>query len=500
VNRSHRQRSWWERLVRLLDLSLFQMHAWVFTRRWWLLAEGLPALAMAVCVGVLWSAQVRGPSRELIARYDLAVERALGRKDLANAKVCVRKLVLLDEPEPRTRYALACLAGHDGDLPRARRLMSDLAPETGAGYPPAHFWMAKHLMGQQAPSREGQLDGTEAVIHHLERSLASTDHRQEAHERLAQLYAAQGKSAEAARHLEEAAPQRLELYRPLAEAYLSRGDDVRFHRAAKQAQDYFQGQVEADPNNLPARIAWAAVCRLENKLDQAEKILQDGLAASNDARLGAALADVYLAKADRLAANDPRELAPRLNLLHKSLAVSPNHPQTLNRLAIFLRYSGPQADAARAVLKDLLAQVQVPGTVHLLLGSMATAEGKWDEARLHLEQAYRLDPQLPALVNNLALALAEGESLDLERALRLAEEAVKLAPDQAEMLATRGRILARLQRWPDAVADLESALASSPDQAALHAILDQAYAALGDAEMAQRHRRLSGQGPDDPVK
>jgi tetratricopeptide (TPR) repeat protein len=494
-----RSLSWWEGLLRLADVAMFRLHAWVFTRRWWLLVEGLPALLLAVGAVVLWVGQFRGPDRGLISRYDLAMEQALARDDLASAKVYVRKLVLLDEPGPRTRYALARLAEHEGDLPRARRLMSDLAPSTGPGYPSAHFWLAKRLLDEQAQRGPGPPGETQAVIQHLEQALVSTAHRQEAHERLAQLYKAKGDPAQAAKHLEEAAPQRPELYLQLAEVQLGRRDDVRFQRAAKQARDYFQGQVEIDRNDIPARISWAQVCGLEEEFEEAEKILEDGLAASNDARLREALTQTYLAGADRLGTDDPRELAQRLDLLRKSLQVSPNHPETLNRLAMFVRYSGPQADAARAMLKDLLAQAQVPVTVHLLLGSTAAADGKWEEARLHLEQAYRLDPRLPALLNNLAWTLTQGHTPDPERALTLADEAVKLAPDQPEMRATRGRIRARLQRWQDAVSDLEAALANGSDPGVLHPVLAEAYAALGDAEMAERHRALAAKAQPIPA-
>ena len=102
--------------------------------------------------------------------------------------------------------------------------------------------------------------------------------------------------------------------------------------------------------------------------------------------------------------------------------------------------------------------------------------------------------RLPALLNHLAWALTQGETPDLERALRLADEAVKLAADQPEMRATRGRILARLQRWQEALTDLEAVLASSDEQAELHAVLAEVYTALGDTEMAERHQGLAPRG------
>ena len=158
MNRRHRRLSWPERLWWTSDLIAFHVHTWIFTRRLGLLAQGLPALLLAVGFLVLWIGQGDGPDRDLISRYDLAVERALASDDLVSAKVYVRKLVLLDEPGPRTRYALARLAEHEGDLPRASRLMSDLAPYPGSGYPAAHFWVAQRLLDQQSSRFAGPPD------------------------------------------------------------------------------------------------------------------------------------------------------------------------------------------------------------------------------------------------------------------------------------------------------------------------------------------------------
>lgn len=467
---------------------MFHVQAWVCTRRLWLLAEGVPAVAATVGVALLVIGQFRGPDRELIARYDLEVERALARQDVAAAKVYARKLVLLDELGPRTRYALARVAEHEGELDRARRLMSELALETGGGYPPAHFWLAQQTMRQTAG---GARIPAGVVIHHLEQSLRSTDDRQQAHEWLADLYAARQDLAEAAEHLEEAAPRRPELYLQLAEIQACRKDDVRFRRAAKQAVEYFRQRVERQADDVEARIGWARVNVLDKDEAEAEKILREGLAMSDDARLREALARVYLARADRLAGDTPQELGERLELLTKALHSSPHHVEALNRLAAFVRRTDPSAYPTRAVLKDLLAKGQNPAAQHLVLGSAAAAEGKWEEARLHLEQAYRVEKRLPALLSNLAWVLANGEPPELERSLSLTDAALELAPDDPEVRGTRGQILARLQRWPDAVADLEAALPAASDPAALHDVLGEAYAALGDVEMAERHRALA---------
>ena len=476
----------------LVDAVVYHVQAWIFTRRPWLLVQALPALVVGGGVLAIFASQFGGPDNDLVSRYDLAVEDALARDDLPTAKVYSRKLVLLDELGPTTRYALARVAEHEGDLFRARRLMSELAPTTGSGYPSAHFWMAKQLLGgkpQGSPVRVAE------TVHHLEESLSSSQNRQQAHEWLGQLYLAKEELDEAVTHFEEAASRCPELYLTLAEIHVRQKDDARFLKALKLANEHFRDHVEKDENDIVARLSWARGKLIGEDYEEAEKILLDGLLRTDDRRLYEMLTLAYVAMADQYASDNAHDLAERLELLKKALRYTPSHPEALNRLATFVRHTGPEADAARAMLKDLLATGQVPATVHLVLGSSAAAEGKWDEARLHLEQAYRADKRLPAVLNNLAWALTNADPPELDRALSLADAALELAPNHPEIRATRGQILARLERWHDAVSDLELALADFPDRTALHGVLADAYTALGDDEMAERHRALAG--PED---
>jgi tetratricopeptide (TPR) repeat protein len=486
VNADPVRLSWLERLLRAVDLAMLRGQAWLFTRRLELLAQGLPALLLAAAFA--WAWYRGGLSRSLISRYDLLVEQTLAANDVASAKVYVRKLVLLDEPGQRTRYALARLAEHEGDLPRAQRLMSDLAPYPGSGFPAAHFWIAQRLRTGSARPPQATDQAAEELIHHLEQSLVSPENRQQAYEWLGELYEARGDLQQAVKCLEEAAPQQPELYLRLAELLLARKDESGAQRAANQALHHFQRRVAADPKDVAARIAWARVCILDAKFDEAERILQEGLAIADSEVLRQTLADLYLRQADRIEASALGALGRRLELLAKALRVLPDCPDAVERLAMFLRYSGPPTEEIRVQLRELLAEGQQPATAHLLLGAAAAAAGQWDEARVHLEQAYRLDSRLPALLNHLAWSLTQGEQPDLERACRLIEEAVRLAPGEPELRGTRGRILARLQRWQEALTDLEAALAGSSEPQELHATLAEVYTALGDPDMAERHR------------
>ncbi|TVS17281.1 MAG: hypothetical protein EA424_12920 [Planctomycetaceae bacterium] len=480
-----------ERLLELKDAILFRVQTWFFTRHLELLLQGAPALILAVGLLLLAAHVRRAPSSTLITRYVVAVEQALENEDVSSAKVYVRKLVLMDEPGPQTQYALARLAESEGDTSRANRLMNDLAPYPSVGYPAAHFWMGKHLQQADSGENAGDTMWRDQAIHHFEQSLRTAEFRDRAQEKLAELYLETNDTAQAVRYLEESAPRRPEFYLLLAEVYSQRQDNVRLLRALRHARQYFQSRVDRDPADAEARVSLAQVHRLDGNLAEAETLLQEGLVAADAPPLRNALAELYLVKAGQQGISDSRHLAQSLDLLTKALEVAPDHPKVVDRLAMFLRYSGASSDQMRDRLRDLLATGQSPATMHLLVGSSLVADGRWNDARRHLVQAYRLNSRLPSLLNQLAWALASGEDTELDRALRLAEIAVRISGGEPEMRATRGRILAGLERWQEALTDLEAVLLIGVEQAELHATLAQVYLALGDHEMAKRHEALA---------
>ena len=61
-------------------------------------------------------------------------------------------------------------------------------------------------------------------------------------------------------------------------------------------------------------------------------------------------------------------------------------------------------------------------------------------------------------------------------------------PENAHYRETRGQILIKLQRWSDAVRDLELALNGMPESQPIHRSLAEAYEQLGDATLAAAHR------------
>ncbi|MCA9059417.1 MAG: hypothetical protein KDA85_13000, partial [Planctomycetaceae bacterium] len=172
----------------------------------------------------------------------------------------------------------------------------------------------------------------------------------------------------------------------------------------------------------------------------------------------------------------------------------------VDRLARVAYSQSPDAGKA----DDLLRQIRVRGTegaaVLEVIGVRAVLVGRYEEAIRSLTQANnQTRHRSPLIMNNLAIAILRSGETNLDEALKLADEALVLIPDQPEILVTRAEINVARENWNAALADLQVALPFRQDSVLLHRLLEQTYAALGEADMARTHAaRLAELTPSTP--
>ena len=128
-----------------------------------------------------------------------------------------------------------------------------------------------------------------------------------------------------------------------------------------------------------------------------------------------------------------------------------------------IRTEGDEAERGRSSLRALLAAGKGTEIVHFALGIDEWERGKTEQAKLHWEQAVQLAPHMAVAANNVAWLLANAQPPDLPRALTMINQVLEKYPNQANFRGTRGHILAKMQRWKDALPDLEAALKATPD-------------------------------------
>jgi tetratricopeptide (TPR) repeat protein len=214
-------------------------------------------------------------------------------------------------------------------------------------------------------------------------------------------------------------------------------------------------------------------------------ILQETLLKSDTKEVRRALAMVYVNWSDSLDLEDIVDVAQKYRLLEQGLRVYPNEPLIFDRLMRILQ-SG-DGKMAKKQLVELLTHGHAQALVHLLLGTLAGVEGDSKQAIFHLERAHEIEPNTPIVMNNLAWHMSQTESGDLDAALKLSNLVVKRWPSIVAFRDTRGRILAGLKRWREALVDLEFALHGLDRSPGLHKTLAVVYENLGNKALADSH-------------
>jgi tetratricopeptide (TPR) repeat protein len=459
---------------------------WGQTRNFWHLLAGLPALAAGAGAVYLMSQVWITPASALVTSYRQEAAQRFQAKDLEGALVCCERLVMLDPGRPDSAYDLAVKLAALGHKERSAVLLADLAPGERQGYAPAHVGRAQALLAGANPPPQALRDA-EA---HLLRALQRQPDNAAAHALLGRLYAATGQLNRAEGHLIQGLKILPELRLTLARLYATQGKAGPSRVEAKLALDYFRRLAEADVDNAAARTQWAAAAVILEDYAGAAEILRWGLALPRADVYRGALAELYAVWSDA-AGKDAGGGDDRLALLEQGLGFDPENPRLLQRLFVLTRLNGDEAEQARAALRRSLARGKAAATVHMLLGADAAARGQTEEARRHCEQAYKLAPHLTGAANNLAWMLAHADPPDLPQALTLVNGVLEREPRNASFLDTRGHVLAKMGRYQEALADLETVLRERPDNAELHRILAECYRHLGQPELAAEHQRLA---------
>ena len=464
----------------------FAFH-WLLTRPVMLLLPALPAIvAAAVPLGFFIASQQTSQS-QLIVAYNGEVLEAFEEEDYETADLYLRKMTYLDDSNPSVLYALATAAERREELPRARDLMRRVAPEDSQGYADAHYWLACDLIrdaGQLAPEQVASLQ------HHLEQTIRQQPEHQEALPRLAALHRARGNFKEAISLFLKTARRQPQHLLAVAQLHAFQGDVHKARSAAEAAASRFERLTKSEPGILQHRLTWAESQRFLESFPEAIRILRES--GQTDQRLvQPALTSVYLSWYDHVTRTDRDDLARRLELLHQALALEPDNQTALSKLASLAVVE--DSDAAAKELKVALAKGTAPATVHFILGTSAATKGQHLEAARHLELAFAESPQMPAVANNLAWALAHRDPPDLQRAEQLIEAAAKIAPQHPEIRETRGVIRTKLGKQTGAIADLEFALRAFPRRAHLHDLLAELYDEIGDPQLADEHRKLAAE-------
>ncbi|QEF99464.1 hypothetical protein Mal15_35290 [Stieleria maiorica] len=487
--------------------------SWIVSRPYRTLAPSLPAIVVAVVLFAVVVIIVRRDQATTQTIYLDTLRTSLAEGNTAVASVAVQRLLAIDPDNLEHQYQLAMLDDELGKKESARMAIYRLAIQEEHG--PAALWMLKALIYQDVPSAGGENNAQEIEL--ILRAQWSEDEKKICH-RCATVAMTNLPSQRAifakkiyARFLAEIGASRdaLALYESIADvdpavnlvaAQLAHrlaqqnGDYLTVQEFAKDAIRFIRPELLADPTSIEKRLNLAQALVLDEQDEKAFEVLTEGYQLTRDALLLAAAGEARIFTAERLkrAVGVRETLAERGPILYEALELAPKSPVVLEAVVQFsIECSEADDHDLRSVRKKLLSGVDPPA-MHFIEGTVALLSGDSESAQRHLSLAANEWKNMAGLLNNLAVTLSQnGDSRQLPQALRLSDAALDQLPGHPYLLETRGQILLKLERYSDAIVDLEAALKEPAMRPLAHPALAIAYEKIGEEDLASQHRRLA---------
>lgn len=258
------------------------------------------------------------------------------------------------------------------------------------------------------------------------------------------------------------------------------------------ASKALENALDLRSDDLPAKMRLADTYHRSNRPGDAKVLLEQILERAPDH----AYARSELGKI----ALEERNWSEGIRHLEAALELQPQATSLYNPLALAYRQQGDRERAAELLEKrgpgalsmadPLLEQAnELASGTQLLLhkGSVATRQGRFEEALRAFEEAVRADPGNPVAHYNVgALKLQIGET---DEAIAEFQEAVRLDPEYLKARQNLGTVLSRVGRHEEALEQLQQALEIDPEDAATRQNLANALRRADRCAQALPHYR-----------
>ena len=446
--------------------------AWWATRDFNKLAAGSGAVILFVPVLFTGLFAMGDRQESVTVRYRRSLASAVESGDKAMAELCLAKLASLGsmKREQDLYHVAISSVETDGEAVAAER-MRELAYSEEGGYHPAMIWLADHMLRQDAIDDE-QIQTARELVRGV---IAQRGETPWTAVMLAEAYLVQGEIEQAIAHLESVAVElnSFEVFSRLMELNEMAGDAAGTKAAAKQAvsraragayRGFTRGQYLQYANALVQSGSWDSL-----------RTVVDHLASEY---AGGEFEDAV----DRMTTLGIPEDQP---ILVRSLFRLCHTNQFVNQM--LARQLAVDMHGITDFMNQQEAAGRVDSALYRMAGDRCRIAADTERAIHYYGKATSVDPRDAIAWNNQAwLHLEQGSLLP---AIDAANNAVAIDPSPS-ILETRGQILAKSERWEEAIRDLEEALNGQLSYAApAHATLSDAYAALGQADVAESHSR-----------
>ncbi|GAB5402261.1 MAG: hypothetical protein Aurels2KO_04920 [Aureliella sp.] len=462
---------------------------YVTTRSLRSLVLGFPALVFCVSFVSAASWGNKKSADNIEGRYVGRMARAVQDEDLATARVAADRLIQIRPDDEQHRVSRALVEVELGSEASAEQLMTDLA--TCEGSSTAALWLASRA-GDRSKIRQWPKEQLQEYCDWLMKASknAPKDPRPLIElSRVLQSYGDFQRAYAVLLPLASSDPEcgymavRLELLLGMRNKAMRRGAPL---LAA------LQPVLIRNPQNLLLRLKCNELMILLGQSEEAISLLRDGMLhvqtdqqklVLSNALVKAILSDTK--RETRLEGTEADSLR-KFRLIKEAQDILPNHPlirQTIPEVCVeSYDYNTPDVKAARDEIYASLS----PEQIRFIEGTVAVKRGQIDLAKNLLDSDGTGDEnQTPGTLNNLAHAMLQEKSPDLNKALQLSNRAVKAIPGHAYLRETRGQILFRMERYREAASDLELGMYAAELREGIRPLLVRCYQELDMPEAAE---------------
>jgi len=163
------------------------------------------------------------------------------------------------------------------------------------------------------------------------------------------------------------------------------------------------------------------------------------------------------------------------------------------RVYLLLGLSYSRLDRNEEAVENLWQSLKLnPSDINTLSSLALTLDGmkRYEQSDSLYEQALKVDPTSDLILNNYGYSLAE-RGLQLDRALRMATEAVNADPNNASYLDTIGWVHYMLGNYDEAKRYIQKAIEQGEASAVVHEHLGDVYFRLGEKEEAKKWWKMA---------
>lgn len=318
----------------LIPLLTSWTEEWFISRNPFLIASGIPFVALTVWLGV----HVLGRSVDLqksVDAYRSILTGAEQASDVQTSELCIRALIGLQPDDLTARMQLAELLWETDRQELAWQHINELTEIGEHGFPAAHMWLVRNSLSN---SPWKQLSTAE-LVQHLQHVVAAQPRNPEAHALLAELYSNENEWMLAEKHLQAAAEIADDWLIPLVELQKMLGKQQTAVDRLREYELKLTAGLARSPEDTPLRLKLAQCLALQNRTAEAVQLIAKQRIIADNHELKHYQSQLLLAQARQLLATSTINRDSCLSLVMQSLQLGPENLNALH-LAVDLEEMG----------------------------------------------------------------------------------------------------------------------------------------------------------------